>query len=75
MDVNVNVIAKLADLEEVDYQNMIVLHALIDLLIRKGLLTQDELLAEARKLDSRLNHQVTGLNPLASAATTTPPVS
>lgn len=50
----VHLIAKLADLQEVDYHNTLVLHALIELLVAKGLLTHDELTAKVNELDTQL---------------------
>ncbi|KNB71457.1 hypothetical protein [Brevibacillus reuszeri] len=54
----VHLIAKLADLQEVDYHNTLVLHALIELLVEKGLLTHEELTAKAHALDSQLSFQL-----------------
>lgn len=53
----VNLIAKMADLQEIDYQNTLILHAMIELLIQKGLITKDELLAQARAIDKQLTRQ------------------
>jgi len=47
----VHVMAKLADLQEWGYHNTVVLHAVIDLLIEKGILTREELLAKIQELD------------------------
>ncbi|MGG1659182.1 hypothetical protein [Brevibacillus sp. NRS-1366] len=54
----VHLIAKLADLQEVDYHNTIVLHALIELLVSKGLLTHEELSTKVKELDSQLTFQI-----------------
>jgi len=54
----VNLIAKLADLQEADYHNTVVLHAVIDLLIQKGIITRDELLQQARTIDAELTPTV-----------------
>ncbi|MED1783291.1 hypothetical protein P4V43_15820 [Brevibacillus fortis] len=54
----VHLIAKLADLQEVDYHNTLVLHALIELLVAKGLLTHDELTAKMNELDTQLTFQI-----------------
>ncbi|MFE1630225.1 hypothetical protein ACFLFF_26090 [Brevibacillus reuszeri] len=54
----VQLIAKLADLQEVDYHNTLVLHALIELLIEKGLLTHEELTTKVHALDSQLSFQI-----------------
>lgn len=70
----VNILAKLADLQEVDYQNTILLHALIDLLIQKGVLTKEDLFAKARQIDTQLNHQLTS-NIVPFSVPTTPPFS
>ncbi|MFY0544034.1 hypothetical protein [Brevibacillus sp. H7] len=47
----VNLIAKLADLQETDYHNTLVLHAVVELLIEKGLLSRDELINKVQELD------------------------
>lgn len=54
----VHLIAKLADLQEVDYHNTLVLHALIELLVAKGLLTHDELTSKMHELDTQLTFHV-----------------
>ncbi|MGG4448082.1 hypothetical protein [Brevibacillus porteri] len=54
----VHLIAKLADLQEVDYHNTLVLHALIELLVAKGLLTHDELTAKVNELDTQLTFHI-----------------
>ncbi|MGG4441643.1 hypothetical protein [Brevibacillus fortis] len=54
----VHLIAKLADLQEVDYHNTLVLQALIELLVAKGLLTHDELTAKMNALDTQLTFQI-----------------
>lgn len=55
---DVHLIAKLADLQEVDYHNTLVLHAIIELLVGKGLLTHEELTAKVNELDSQLTLQI-----------------
>lgn len=57
----VDLIAKLADLREVDYHNTLILHSIIELLIQKGLLTHSELQATAQRLDKQLDNQLTSL--------------
>ncbi|WP_429844361.1 hypothetical protein [Brevibacillus sp. FIR094] len=54
----VHLIAKLADLQKVDYHNTLVLHALIELLVAKGLLTHDELTAKVNELDTQLTFHI-----------------
>ncbi|MDC0763662.1 hypothetical protein POF51_23360 [Brevibacillus sp. AG] len=54
----VHLIAKLADLQEVDYHNTLFLHALIELLVAKGLLTHDELTAKVNELDTQLTFHI-----------------
>lgn len=55
---DVHLIAKLADLQEVDYHNTLVLHAIIELLVSKGLLTHEELTSKVNELDSQLTFQI-----------------
>lgn len=47
----VNMMASLADLKEVDYQNTLLLTALIDLLIEKNVLSQKDLTDKINQLD------------------------
>jgi hypothetical protein len=51
----VDMIAQLADLKEVDYKNTLVLTALVDLLVEKGILTRKEVIQKARQLDVDLS--------------------
>ncbi|TGV05374.1 hypothetical protein EN829_054740, partial [Mesorhizobium sp. M00.F.Ca.ET.186.01.1.1] len=63
----VQIIAKLADLQETDYHNTLVLHALIDILVAKGLLTHDELTEKVNELDSQLSFQLDTIAQLSDA--------
>ncbi|MDH6351532.1 MULTISPECIES: hypothetical protein [Brevibacillus] len=63
----VQIIAKLADLQETDYHNTLVLHALIDILVAKGLLTHDELTEKVNELDSQLSFQLDTIAQLSNA--------
>ncbi|MGZ0051466.1 hypothetical protein [Brevibacillus gelatini] len=65
----VQLIAKLADLQETDYHNTLVLHALIEILVAKGLLTHDELISKAKELDSQLSFQLDTMVKLSDAIT------
>ncbi|MCX7571826.1 hypothetical protein OS242_17925 [Tumebacillus sp. DT12] len=51
----VDVVAQLADLKEVDYKNTLVVTALVELLVEKGLLTRQEVIQKARQLDVDLS--------------------
>ena len=51
----VQLIGKLADLKEDHYRNSLILTALIDVLIDKGVLTTQELQNRMDKLDSSFN--------------------
>lgn len=51
----INVIAKLADLKESHYQNLLTLSVLIELLIDKGILNREELQEKALSLDGFIN--------------------
>ena len=59
--------AKLADLQEVDYHNTLVLHAVIEILIDKGLLTRDELTQKVQELDAQLTFQTEGMARLTDS--------
>lgn len=50
---HVNLIGKLADLKEQHYQNTVTLTAILELLIEKGILTEQEFLAKADEPDVR----------------------
>jgi hypothetical protein len=50
----INMIGKLADMKESNYKNTLLLTALVELLIDKGLLTRKEVLSKARNLESDL---------------------
>ncbi|MFD2368903.1 hypothetical protein ACFSO0_02635 [Brevibacillus sp. GCM10020057] len=54
----VNLIAKLADLQEVDYHNTLVLHAVIELLVAKGFFTREELSDKMTALDTELTFHI-----------------
>lgn len=51
----VDVIAQLGDLKEVDYKNTLVLTAVVELLVEKGILTRQEVIQKARQLDTDLS--------------------
>ncbi|MBL0385102.1 hypothetical protein JJB07_00460 [Tumebacillus sp. ITR2] len=51
----VDLIAQLADLKEVDYKNTLVLTAVVELLVEKGILTRQEVIQKARQLDTDLS--------------------
>jgi len=55
LPLEVDVIAQLADLKEVDYKNTLVLTALVELLVEKGLLTRQDVITKARQLDGDLH--------------------
>lgn len=48
----INLYATLADMKEVDYKNSLAVSALIELLIEKGLITRQEMIARAQMLDA-----------------------
>lgn len=47
----INMIGKLAELKEAHYKNTLLLHAMMDLLIEKKVLTSDELSARMAEID------------------------
>ena len=57
--------AKLADLQEANYHNTLVLHALLEVLIARGFLTLDELTSQVREMDSRLTLQLESIAALS----------
>lgn len=51
----VDVIAQLADLKEVDYKNTLVLTALVELLVEKGILQRKDVIQKSRQLEVDLS--------------------
>ena len=49
---DIDIIGQLADLKEVDYKNVLALSALVELLIEKGIITQEEIEKKAQQLDA-----------------------
>ncbi|MFD3258984.1 hypothetical protein ACE3MQ_10270 [Paenibacillus lentus] len=52
----VNILAKLADLKEDHYQQLLTLSAMMELLIEKGVLTREEITKKATELDNFMAH-------------------
>ncbi len=48
----VNLLASLADMKEVDYKNALLLTALIDVLMEKDILSQSDLAEKIKKMDT-----------------------
>jgi hypothetical protein len=51
----IDYIGKLADLKEQHYQNTLILSAMLELLLEKGLLTHQDIENKAAQLDEALN--------------------
>jgi hypothetical protein len=51
----VDYIGKLADLKEQHYQNTLILSAILELLLEKGLLTHQDVEKKAEELDAAIN--------------------
>jgi len=51
----VNILAQLADMKEIDYKNMLIITALIELLIEKGVMSRQEILMKAQALDADMS--------------------
>ena len=51
----VEMIAQLADLKDVDYKNTLVITAIVELLVAKGILTRKEILQKAEDLEMELS--------------------
>ena len=49
---DIDVLAQLGDLKEVDYRNTLAIASLIELLVEKGVLTIDDISNKSRMLDS-----------------------
>ncbi|KIL39600.1 hypothetical protein SD70_18905 [Gordoniibacillus kamchatkensis] len=54
---DVKLIARLADLKDDHYQTSLLLSAITELLIEKGILSKDEIREKASRLDSLFLHQ------------------
>lgn len=48
---DVKIISQIADLKEVDYKNTLVITALVELLVEKGILSRQEILRKAQELE------------------------
>jgi len=55
LSAEVDIIAQLADLKEVDYKNTLVVTALVELLVEKGILQRQDVIQKARQLDVDLS--------------------
>jgi hypothetical protein len=58
----INLVGTIADMKQLQYQNMLLLHALVELLDEKGMISKKELTNKARLLDevsARLNRPIT----------------
>ena len=49
---DIDVLAQLGDLKEVDYRNTLAIASLIEILVEKGILTTDDISRKSRMLDS-----------------------
>lgn len=54
----VNVMAQLGDLKENHYKNTLILTALVELLVERGLIRREEVLEKAYELDDALLKQL-----------------
>lgn len=55
---DINVIAQISDLKEVDYRNTLAISALIELLIDKGFFTRREFTCKAQELDQAAQSEI-----------------
>ncbi|MBP1932304.1 hypothetical protein J2Z37_002305 [Ammoniphilus resinae] len=51
----VEIIAQIADLKDVDYKNTLIITAIVELLVAKGVLTRKEILQKAEDLEMELS--------------------
>ncbi|SDW99712.1 hypothetical protein [Paenibacillus sp. CF384] len=62
---HLTLVAKLADLKEDHYRTLLTLSAMTELLLDKGIITQDELERKITSLDSELDELIVGaLHPM-----------
>lgn len=64
---HVELAAKLADLKEEHYQTVLTISAVLELLMDKGIFTQEELSAKAESIDAQLEKLISSasLHPMA----------
>lgn len=65
---DINLTAKVADLQELHYQNTLLLHAIIELLTEKGHLTSEELITKAQSIDAEMNRQLSQISRIGDVA-------
>ena len=53
---HVDLVGKLADLKEDHYHNMLILSAILEVLMEKGIITQEEIQRKTWELDASLPH-------------------
>lgn len=56
----VDLFAQLADLKEVDYRNTLVITALVELLVEKGIIQRREVIQKAQQMDVDLSLKIDG---------------
>jgi hypothetical protein len=58
MPSEVDLFAQLADLKEVDYKNTLVITAVVELLVEKGILERRDVIQKAKQLDHNLSSEI-----------------
>ncbi|GIM45848.1 hypothetical protein DNHGIG_13970 [Collibacillus ludicampi] len=58
MPSEVDLFAQLADLKEVDYKNTLVITAVVELLVEKGILERRDVIQKAKQLDHNLSLEI-----------------
>ena len=56
---DIDIIALISDLKEVDYKNTLLLSALVELLLEKGILTRKEIVQKANQLEVDITLDIT----------------
>jgi hypothetical protein len=58
MPSEVDLFAQLADLKEVDYKNTLVITAVVELLVEKGILERRDVIQKTKQLDHNLSLEI-----------------
>jgi len=55
---DIDIIAIISDLKEVDYKNTLLISALVELLMEKGILTREEIMQKANQLEMDISTDI-----------------
>ena len=55
---NIDIIAQLSDMKEIDYRNTLAIASIIEVLIDKGIIDRNDIARKARQLDSMSTEEI-----------------